>query len=72
MARQVTGREITVSYEPRRVGDPPRLIADSRLAKSVLGWQPERADLETIIADAWAWEQKYPWGAVRINAQGEQ
>lgn len=60
-ARQVTGRQITVRYEPRRAGDPPRLIADNRLAQKVLGWQPQRADLRMIVADAWAWEQKWPW-----------
>lgn len=61
MARKVTGHEIPVRYETRRAGDPPRLVADARLAREELGWQPMRADLETIVADAWAWEQEYPW-----------
>jgi UDP-glucose 4-epimerase len=61
-ARRVTGYEIAVRHEPRRMGDPPRLVADSRLVREVLGWKPQRADLATIIADAWAWERKYPWG----------
>jgi UDP-glucose 4-epimerase len=26
-----------------------------------LSWQPKHADLTTIIEDAWAWEQKFPW-----------
>jgi UDP-glucose 4-epimerase len=60
-ARRVTGCAITVNYEPRRAGDPPRLVADSRLAREVLGWRPQRAALETIIEQAWAWEHKYPW-----------
>jgi UDP-glucose 4-epimerase len=34
------------------------LIADASLAKEILAWQPERAALEDIIADAWVWEQK--------------
>ncbi|MGZ5781263.1 MAG: UDP-glucose 4-epimerase GalE [Burkholderiaceae bacterium] len=62
MACQVTGRGIAVRYEPRRAGDPPRLVADASRARSVLGWRPKYADLATIVADAWAWEQKYPWG----------
>jgi len=33
-------------------------IADASLAKEILAWQPERAALEDIIADAWVWEQK--------------
>lgn len=61
-ARQVTGREIPVRYEARRSGDPARLVADSRQAREELGWQPKRADLTTIVADAWTWEQKWPWG----------
>jgi UDP-glucose 4-epimerase len=61
-ARRVTGRAIPVRYEARRTGDPPRLVADAGLARAQLGWQPKRADLETIVADAWAWERKHPWG----------
>lgn len=61
-ARRVTGREIAVRYEVRRPGDPARLVADSRKACEVLGWQPRRAELDLIIADAWGWEQKWPWG----------
>ena len=55
-ARVVTGREIPVAYGKRRPGDPARLVADSRRARAELGWQPRRADLATIIADAWRWE----------------
>ncbi len=60
-ARGLTGKEIPVRYEPRRAGDPPNLVADSRLAREVLGWQPQRAGLTMIITDAWAWELKWPW-----------
>ncbi len=60
--RHVTGRRTPVRYEARRPGDPPRLVADTTLAHGVLGWMPQRAKLETIVADAWAWERKYPWG----------
>ena len=55
-ARAVTGREIPVEYGERRAGDPARLVADSRQAQTELGWTPHRADLATIIADAWRWE----------------
>jgi len=57
-ARVVTGRAIAVRHEPRREGDPARLVADSTLAKQELGWLPQRAALERIVADAWAWEQR--------------
>lgn len=55
-ARRVTGREIAVVDAPRREGDPARLVADSALARKMLGWTPKYADLETIIRHAWAWE----------------
>lgn len=56
VARKVTGREVRHQDAPRRAGDPSTLVADARLAKTELGWAPKRQDLETIIADAWAWE----------------
>ena len=60
-ARRVTGREIPVSEEPRRPGDPAQLVASSELIRAELGWEPEK-DLEAMIADAWAWRQAHPDG----------
>ena len=57
-ARQVTGRDIPVEYSKRRLGDPARLVADSRRAQAELGWSPRYADLATIIAHAWQWETR--------------
>jgi UDP-glucose 4-epimerase len=57
-ARRVTGRNIHVVDGPRRTGDPARLVADARLARNQLGWQPIYTDLATIIGHAWRWEQK--------------
>jgi UDP-glucose 4-epimerase len=47
--------------EPRRPGDPSRLIANANKAESILGWKPERAEraeLESIIETAW--NARYP------------
>jgi len=33
------------------------LIASSAQAKAELGWRPSRTDLDTIIADAWAFTE---------------
>jgi UDP-glucose 4-epimerase len=60
-ARKVTGREIPVKEEPRRPGDPAQLVASSEKIRAELGWEPEK-DLETMIADAWAWRQARPEG----------
>jgi UDP-glucose 4-epimerase len=58
-ARKVTGRDIRVSIEPRRAGDPAVLVADSTLARTELKWRPAYADLDTIIANAWRWETDF-------------
>ena len=59
-ARRVTGRKITIHHAPRRQGDPATLVADAAKARRVLGWRPQRAAIETIVADAWRWEQRKP------------
>jgi len=61
-ARKVTGKPIEAVVAPRRAGDPSRLISNSRKAFDLLGWNPQFADLETIIESAWNWHQKHPHG----------
>ncbi len=56
--QRVTGRPVRAVDASRREGDPARLVAESRRAREVLGWVPRYADLDTIVAHAWAWEQK--------------
>jgi UDP-glucose 4-epimerase len=55
---EVTGRPVNVVDAARRPGDSAQLVADSRLAREKLGWQPRYADLGTIVKHAWAWEQR--------------
>jgi UDP-glucose 4-epimerase len=62
IARAVTGRDIKAVIEPRRAGDPAVLVASSGRARSELGWNPSRSDLENIIASAWSWHQANPNG----------
>ncbi|MFO1036085.1 MAG: UDP-glucose 4-epimerase GalE [Geminicoccaceae bacterium] len=57
-ARRITGVDFPISEGPRRAGDPPELVADSRRAKELLGWQPRHDDLDYIIATAWRFEQR--------------
>jgi len=52
-AQDVTGRDVPAVDEPRRAGDPAVLIASAERARTVLGWQPQRPALATIVADAW-------------------
>jgi UDP-glucose 4-epimerase len=57
-AREVTGRNIVAEEKPRRAGDPPALVGSGDRARQVLGWDPQYADLKTILTHAWAWHLK--------------
>ncbi len=56
--RRVTGKAIPVEECARRAGDPAVLVASSEKIKRELGWRPQFADLDTIVASAWEWHQK--------------
>jgi len=55
---RVTNMKIERRLAPRRAGDPPALMADNRRILEALAWRPARDDLDTIVADALAWERK--------------
>jgi len=60
--RQVTGHPIPEVVAPRRAGDPAALVASAATAREKLGWNPSRADLAGIVADAWAFAQNIAKG----------
>ena len=62
VARQVTAQPIKVVESDRRAGDPAILIASSKKAAEVLGWQPRHAELADIVASAWKWHTTHPEG----------
>ena len=55
---RVTNRKLVRHLEPRRAGDPDSLISNPARLKQALGWEPQHADLDEIIAHALAWERK--------------
>ncbi len=55
---RVTNRTIERRIEGRRAGDPDSLISDPSRIRATLPWQPQHADLDTIIAHALQWERK--------------
>ncbi|MDD3594433.1 MAG: UDP-glucose 4-epimerase GalE [Candidatus Gastranaerophilales bacterium] len=61
-ARKVTSHPIPAKTEPRRAGDPAKLVASSEKAKSILGWQPQYTNIEEIISTAWNWHKNHPNG----------
>lgn len=62
VARVVTGHPIPIELSPRRPGDPAQLVASSEKARNVLGWKPQFADIEKIVASAWEWHKTHPKG----------
>jgi UDP-glucose 4-epimerase len=54
-AERVSRRSIRTQIAPRRAGNPPVLIGLADRARAILGWSPQRSDLETQITDAWNW-----------------
>ncbi len=54
--RRVTGIDFEPVRQPRRAGDPARIVASGELATRDLGWQM-RHDLDDMVASAWrAWQ----------------
>ncbi len=62
VARKITGHPIPVKISDRRPGDPAILIADSKLIKKELGWDPKFENIEDIILSTWNWMQKHHHG----------
>ncbi len=61
-AAAATGLPVEPRIEPRRPGDPARLVAGNARARRDLGWRPCRSDLPTILQDAWDWHRRHPRG----------
>ena len=59
---RVSGKPIPAIEEPRRPGDPPRLVAGAQKAIDELGWKPQFASLDQIVESAWCWHQANPNG----------
>jgi UDP-arabinose 4-epimerase len=57
-AEQAAGRPIPIVQQPRRPGDPPKLVAAAGKAQTMLGWKPEHSSIENILATAWRWASR--------------
>ena len=62
VVHRVTGVRFPVVEAERRPGDPAMLVARAERIREELDWSPRHADLETIVADAWRWEQSLAAG----------
>lgn len=53
---KVSSKKLPYIIEPKRTGDPDKLISSSKKANSILNWKPEVSDIETIIKSALKWQ----------------
>ena len=58
VAKKISGKDFAVKFEDRRPGDPAALIGSAEKAANLLGWQPTRNNLETILENAFEWHKK--------------
>ena len=59
VVEKVSGVSLEIIEAERRPGDPASLVARADKIRSLTGWQPRFNNLETIVADAWRWENKF-------------
>ncbi len=65
--KRVAGKPFDVRLAPRRPGDPASIVAASDKIRVHLGWQPKHDDLDAIVHQALAWEDKL---AERLKKSG--
>lgn len=58
IAESVVNKKIAHKFNPRRPGDPPKLVADPRKAFEILKWKTAQSEMYNIIKTAWMWHQK--------------
>jgi UDP-arabinose 4-epimerase len=59
MVEKVSGKRVAVELAPRRTGDAPSLVADTRRIQETLEWGTQHSSLETICATALRWDSEY-------------
>lgn len=59
---RLTGNQIPYEIGARRPGDPPALLASSKKAEDVLGWQKRCSALENIVRTSHEWRLAHPAG----------
>ena len=56
--RRAIGHDFPVRMAAQRPGDPVTIVAAAERIRGHLNWVPEFDDLDTIVADALAWERR--------------
>jgi UDP-glucose 4-epimerase len=58
VVKRVSGVDFPVNKVGRRPGDPAAIVARADRIREVLGWRPQRDDLEGIVRQALDWERR--------------
>ena len=56
--KRASGVNFEVKMSPRRPGDPASVVAAPAKIRRELGWEPQFANLDTIVAHALEWENR--------------
>ncbi|MGO9126873.1 MAG: UDP-glucose 4-epimerase GalE [Terriglobales bacterium] len=54
---EITGQPVPFRTAPRRLGDPPALLADPAAAERLLRWRATRS-LDEMVSSAWNWTKR--------------
>jgi UDP-glucose 4-epimerase len=58
VVKRVSGVDFKVNLSGRRAGDPAAIVAKADKIRAVLGWRPQRDDLDEIVRQALDWERR--------------
>ena len=58
VVKRVSGVDFRVNKVGRRAGDPAAIVARADRVREVLGWRPQRDDLDAIVRQALEWERR--------------
>ena len=58
VVKRVSGVDFKVNKVGRRPGDPAAIVARADRVREVLGWRPQRDNLDEIVRQALEWERR--------------
>ena len=58
VVKRVSGVDFKVNIVGRRPGDPAAIVARADRIREVLGWRPQRDNLDEIVRQALDWERR--------------
>jgi UDP-glucose 4-epimerase len=58
VVKRVSGVDFPVNHVGRRAGDPAAIVAKAERVRRVLGWRPQRDNLDDIVGQALDWERR--------------